>query len=353
MKSFLLKFLFTSLIIYLGQLLISNVFPPKIPETAVNFNLAYHEKKPEIMYLVDSTDYVTDSEEKDHDAISLIMEKELKCATVGAIVQNGGNPDIFAAYAKFIARFQPPPDYLIVEINMRAFGAAWDKDPQFEFNEQKLFFDWFAETALMPFWPFFSNSGFINFQPANSTTTDQPPSIFLTLLRKAGLMRYPESPPNEPYPDNPLKNLIHANYMNNLTKNHRKIQSLLRIADMFASKKTKLIFYFTPIDYQPKQSFMGDKFVTQLKKNVNLVKTALLEKQVTVLDLSTSLSAEAFTWRSIMKANSKLENLYNNEHLMAQGRHFVAKALTDEIGKTFIKVCPTPTPAASQGNAPE
>lgn len=341
MRSFLLKFLVTLLVIYLGQLLISNVFPPKIPQTAVYFNSAFHEKKPEIMYLVDSTDYVTDSEEKDHDAISLLMEKELKCATVGAIVQNGGNPDIFASFANYISRFQPLPDYLIIEINMRTFGAAWDKDPQFAFNEQKLFFDWFAETPLMPFWSFFSNSGFINFEPtANSATSDQAPKIFLTLLRKAGIMRYPENPTNEPYPDNPLKNLVHANYMYNLTKDHRKVQSLIRIADMFASQKTKLIFYFTPIDYQPKQSFMGEGFVTQLKKNVNLVKSALQEKQVTVLDLSMSLPAETFTWRAIIRANSNLENLYNNEHLMAQGRHFVAKALTDEIGKTFTKVCP-------------
>ncbi len=109
-----------------------------------------------------------------------------------------------------------------------------------------------------------------------------------------------------------------------MTKNHRKIQSLLEIADIFKSTGTRLIFYFTPINYEPKKNYIGNDFETHLKKNIDLFKSALLSRNLTVLDLSMDLPLNAFTWN---------EELYINEHMGEQGRRFVAESLANEIKK--------------------
>ena len=341
MKPFLTKVSIFLLITYLCQLLISNVFPAKIPTTAINFNLAKKQGKIDIVYFVDSVNDTVDKSDKDGSAISTFLEHLLVRKRIGLLGQPASQPDVYAAYAAYVSRLKLLPDYLIIAINMRAFGSIWDKESSYQFEEQKLFFNTFAGTLLMPFWPFFSNSGFLNLEPISNQSDLDPISnkvknISFKALRKIGFISDPKNKSNDDYntySEDRIRNLIHANYMYNLTKDHRKVQSLLQIVNTFESKKTKLIFYFTPIDYKLKKAYMGNDFEAHLKKNINLVKSLLIKKHVAVLDLSMSLLTETFTSLSITSPDVNIENFYNNEHLTEQGRRFVAQSLAIEIQK--------------------
>lgn len=323
MKYFFIKLCIFLFIIYLCQLLISNVFPAKIPTTAINFNLTKQQGKIDIVYFADSVNDTSDKLDKDGSAISGFLERLLIRKRIGVLGQPASQPDIYAAYAEYVSRLKPLPKYLIIEINMRSFGSIWDKEPSYQFEDQKRYFRIFADTPLMPFWSFFSDNASF-FSPDSLPENKYPNNPIFNKLQKLGFMK------DEKYiyklvdSGDHTKDLIEWNYMYPLTKDHRKIQSLLEIADTFASKKTRVIFYFTPINYQSKKTYRGNEFVTQLKKNVNLVKSLLLKKQVTVLDLSMSLPLEAFAWR---------EELYTNEHMGEQGRRFVAESLAHEIKK--------------------
>lgn len=312
--------LFSFLIIYFCQLLIINIFPPRIPTTAINFNLNKPAGKTKIVYFVDSVNDTADKLDKSGKAISIFLEHLLDCK-IGVLGQPAAQPDVEVAYAMYISRLNPLPDYLIVEINMRAFSPPWDEEPQYQFEEQKRYFRFFADTPLMPFWSFFSDNTF--FGPDSLPKNKYQNIAILNRLQEFGLMRDTKKTKTNLPSGDPIRDSIEGNYMYNLTKDHRKVQSLLEIADIFASKKTKLIFYFTPIDYQPKVVHIGNDFKIILKKNVDLIKSLLLRKHVTVLDLSMNLPTKApFTWR---------EDLYNSEHLAEQGRRFVAQSLANEI----------------------
>lgn len=323
MKCFFIKLCKFLFIIYLCQLFISNVFPVKIPSTAINFNLAKQQGKLQIIYFVDSVNDTADSLDKDRGAINVFLERLLVRYRVGVLGQPAAQPDVFAAYATYVSRLKKPPDYLIIAVNMRSFSEMWDKEPSYQFEDQKRYFRIFADTAFMPFWPFFSNNASF-FSPDSLPENKYPNNPIFNKLEKLGFMKDEKYIYKLVSSGDPTKDLIEWNYMYPLTKDHRKIKSLLEIADTFASKKTKLIYYFTPINYQPKKAYRGNEFETQLKKNVNLVKSLLLKKHVTVLDLSMSLPSEAF---------DKREGLYASEHMAEKGRRFVAESLANEIKK--------------------
>lgn len=329
MKCFFIKLCRFLLIIYLCQLLISNVFPAKIPSPAINFNLTKQQGKIEIVFFADSVNDTADRLDKDGGAISAFLERLLACNRIGVLGQPASQPDVYAAYAAYVSRLKPLPEYLIIEINMRAFGEIWDYEPSYQFEDQKRYFRIFADTVFMPFWPFFSNNASF-FSPDSLPENKYPNNPIFNKLEKLGFMKDEKYIYKLVYSGDHTKDLIEWNYMYPLTKGHRKIKSLLEIADTFASKKTKLIYYFTPINYQPKKEYMGNNFETQLKKNVNLVKSLLLKKHVTVLDLSMSLPLEAFDWR---------EGLYASEHMAEKGRRFVAESLATEIKKDPITHC--------------
>lgn len=325
MKHFFIKLCIFLSIIYLCQLLISNVFPAKIPTTAINLNPTLQQGRIKIAYFVDSTDYITDSLDKNTESISLLLQHLLIRYRVGVIARPAGNPDIYAAYAAYVSRFRSPPGYVIIQINMRAFSPIWDKEPTWGFEDEKRYFRIFAGTPLMPFWPFFSDSSFFNL--GSLPENKYPNNPIFNKLQKLGFMKDEKYTFSYANSGDATKDSIERFYMYNLTKNHRKIQSLLEIADIFASKKTKLIYYFTPINYQPKKDYIGTEFETHLKKNVAIVKSELLKKKVTILDFSMSLPSEAFTYEGPHEA------FYINEHLKYQGRRFVAESLAHEIKK--------------------
>lgn len=323
MKYFFIKLCIFLFIIYLCQLLISNVFPAKIPSPAINFNLAKQQGKIDIVYFADSVNDTSDKLDKDLGGISTFLERLLVRKRIGVLGQPASQPDVYAAYAAYVSRLNPLPDHLIIEINMRTFGEIWDYELSYQFEEQKRYFRIFADTPLMPFWSFFSDSA--SFFNPNSLPENkyQRMSIF-NELQKFGFMKDKKHIYNDIFSGG-VKDIIKSNYMYDLKQDHRKIKSLVEIADIFARKKTKLIFYFTPINYKPAVDYIGNDFETSLKKNINLVKSLLLKKHVTVLDLSMSFPTKAsFTWR---------ENLYNSEHLVEQGRRFVAQSLAIEIQK--------------------
>lgn len=317
---FSFKLFFSILIIYLCQLLIWNVFPSHIPVSASNYNFALQQGIPDIFYFVDSTSFITDSLDKNTESINQYLQHLLPNHRVAVIGRPAGNPDIYGAYAAYASRVRPLPQYIIVQINMRSFSPPWDKESTWGFEEEKRYWRIFRDTPIMPFWPFFSDNSFFNLDslPENK----HPNNPIFNKLQKLGFMKDEKYIDKQVKSGDDTKDLIEWYYMYHLTKDHRKIKSLLEIADTFASKKTRVIFYFTPINYQPKKAYRGNEFEAQLKKNINLVKSLLLKKQVTVLDLSMSLPLEDFAWR---------EDLYVNEHMAEKGRRFVAQSLAHEI----------------------
>jgi hypothetical protein len=82
------------------------------------------------------------------------------------------------------------------------------------------------------------------------------------------------------------------------------------------------IVYVTPLDVESGQQAVGPDLVTQVQKNVEVIRKTLEPEGVPLLDLSGSLAARDFDW---------FRQKTPNEHLKQSGRLLVAEKLAAEI----------------------
>jgi hypothetical protein len=207
------------------------------------------------------------------------------------------------------------PKVIIVPINMRSFSPEWDRNPNYQFEEEKncLAYDSFLfRLFYRAFQVFKLNDRKISWEDYEKTP------VYDGKIPAGSVKDYiniTKDPDNE----NMKKKLLFF-YMSSLLDNHRKIVSLKKIAKLYKNTDTKVIFYITPIDYLTGVKYLGSRFKEQLEENVSVIKSALLKEGYPVTDMSVSLDSDAFSW-----------NYWPNEHLNEKGRSFLAAALKKQI----------------------
>ncbi|HSV43669.1 MAG TPA: hypothetical protein VLJ10_03855, partial [Candidatus Bathyarchaeia archaeon] len=120
-----------------------------------------------------------------------------------------------------------------------------------------------------------------------------------------------------------IKKKLIFRYMYLLTPQNRKVQSMLKLAQLLKENGIEAVFYITPVDFQTGLKYLGPDFFKRVSENTHLISSLLNEKSIQLLDLSFSLPSRHFTW------HEDSDQLYPNEHLQFLGRMFVVKSLLE------------------------
>ncbi len=132
--------------------------------------------------------------------------------------------------------------------------------------------------------------------------------------------------------------VITYHYMFNLASDHRKLDSMVAVAELAAEHGVNVIFYITPVNVEQGERFLGPVFGERFADNVQVVQStldAVSLDNVTLLNLAFDLPAYDFT---------------DLEHLTETGKEYVAEQIAlavqgekDSSTSTTPVVTPTAT----------
>jgi hypothetical protein len=243
-----------------------------------------------------------------------ILGDKLKNYKIAPIIHDSYQPDIYKYYVKEMIRENWYPKFIIIPINLRVFSPEWDLQPGFQFTDERLFLT-YMHTPLAPFIPFMINFGTAGDSVKSDLVFQNAPVYYQT--KKVGLAgEFRNTELLKSY-ETRMKRLTTLFYMAKLNPNQRKLQSLIEIADMLSATPTKVIFYITPIDYQSGSQFLGTDLENQIRENADLITKILNKKDQNIINLSLSLGADQFIWKS--------EGWFINEHINQSGKAAVVE----------------------------
>jgi hypothetical protein len=316
MRIFLLKFVLLVSLIGGLQLVITLIEPiGSVPEIQQLDNLLVHDAN--VIYFGDSTITSYALFEENKDFISTMLKNIQPDQTIGRISYPAYHMDIFLEYARYIVNQEHLPQTVIIPINLRSFSPGWDLKPSYQFEKEVRFLqqnnDLFVQAFDVPL------SIFRWYEPEITQQTFETMPVYKG-LQKVGTVEEFERVFSE---DSTLLNkekILIYNYLYNLSPEHRKLQSLVQLVDVYRANNIDVILYITPIDYQFGESLLGEQFTEQVTQNTTLIASMVEGKDVVFLDLSFDLTSEFFGWHE-----------YPNEHLNENGRFFVAEKLSQEL----------------------
>jgi hypothetical protein len=276
------------------------------------------KKKKDIIYFGDSTLYTVGRGDKDKRDLGRMAADMLPQYSMGEISHAAYHIELYLEYCRYIVKQKYHPSIIIIPINMRSFSPDWDMRPQYQFEREKIILKGglLKHLVLVFYKPLrvfkydfytLTREEFLNTPVFNGTRRVGVISDF----NHKGYLKHSESN---------MKNKILLFYMYSLTRQHRKVKSLGETVRILSRNNIRALFYITPIDYETGEKYFPGQFTQRLKENVQLIRSVLETEGVDVLDLSTTLPAEVFTW-----------GLYPNEYLKTKGRMYTAKRIRDLI----------------------
>ncbi len=132
--------------------------------------------------------------------------------------------------------------------------------------------------------------------------------------------------------------MLTYHYMFNLKPDHRKLDSMVAVAELPAEHDVDVIFYITPVNVEQGERFLGPAFRERFADNLRVVQSTLAtvsSDNVTVLNLAFDLPAYNFT---------------DLEHLTETGKKYVAEQIAVAIQaekEAAISTTPGATPTAT------
>ena len=344
MKAFFIKlsiFVITLLALQAG---ITVIYPPELPEEILQLEEQL-QNGADIIYLGDSTLTYPAGEVTTVE----ILQEFLPDHRVGQAAHPAYNLDLYRAYADYIARFERPPEVVIMPINMRSFSPEWDLRPIYQFEAEKTVLSygpWLSSIFYRPldtlggFDPPISQDDFLNAPVFNGQTPVGQVADFERLLGNSTFeaqandveSAYYRNIPSEDKAETLEASLIYY-YMYELRPAHRKIESMLAASRLLKAGGVKPIFYITPINYELGDRILGEAFGRRITENVTLVEDTLRAEQVELLNLVFELEAFYFV---------------DTEHLTENGKARLAEVLAALIEpsppaplQTAARVTPT------------
>lgn len=270
---------------------------------------------PDIVYFGDSVLESVAPGDADRRDLMVLLRDLLPDRSVGTIQGAAYGPELFEAFARYVARQPARPSRLLISINLRSFSPEWDPRPEYQFQAEKFRLhhgDLAAAAFLRP----------LNAFKAYSLTPISPAEYRIRPVtregRPVGLVR-DFLPLLVPPPGMSLEEgQFVFRYMNTVTPDSRGILALRRIAELCRKTGMEPRFYVTPVDVETGTRAVGPGFRQQVAANVAVLRESLAAENVRLLDLSALLDANAFDWR---------RNLVPNEHLTERGRAALAREL--------------------------
>jgi hypothetical protein len=335
MRALIYKLVIFLILIIVGQTFLTYATPPKTPRSIRLLNQYLGERR-EIIYLGDSSVHNVWEQDKDKSTISEMLQKRLPLHTVGRVSAAAYHLDLYLEFVKYIAESSIHPKLIIMPINLRSFSPEWDMRPEYQFKKEQLF----LSTARNSF-------SFVFYRPlvllTDLTPIDREDYLNTSVFdggQKVGKVKEFDDPSYQSSSSQKIRNKMVFQYMYSLSKDHRKIRSMLQIIDLLHQEGIPFIFYITPVDYQSGKEYVGEQFCERLTENTRFIHALFESKGSRVLDLSMSLGTAAFNWGG----NARDNFVYPNEHLKEDGRRFVAEQLSKRIEEELEITWPQNTP---------
>lgn len=225
--------------------------------------------------------------------------------------------DIYLAYARYIVAKENLPKTVIIPINLRSFSPEWDVRPEYQFEKELTFLQNNNSIFIRSFHKPLSIFRF--YKPEISKQEYEALPVYHGSQLVGTVGEFEETISEYPTSENMVRSLIYF-YLYDLEDDHRKLQSMANLSDIYRAKGIDVIFYITPIDYQIGNYYMGESFTEQVAQNIAVITETLQGKDVLLLDYSFSLTSDFFNWDN-----------YPNEHLNENGRNFIALNLSNKL----------------------
>jgi len=354
MKTLATRASFLVLVLAILQVLTTAAFPVDLPPEILRLDADLAENA-SIVYLGDSTITLPAGEVTTGE----ILKEMLPECTVAEIAHPAYNLHLYQYYVRHIVHSANPPRVIVVPVNMRSFSPEWDRRPGYQFVEEKVVLTlgpllsqvlWRPMQAFGGFEPKISQEAFLDtpvyreetqigtvrdFEQLTDDSTGQ------ALQGDTGFAYHDVLPSADD--EEALQQFLTYRYLSGLHPDHRQLKAMLDIAEMGQEHDVRILFYITPVNYQQGQRYVGDSFREVVSKNVDVVKSLLLDQTgIALVDLAFDLEAFAFV---------------DMEHLRETGKEYVAVRLAAAI-KPGLDVSPpygnrpTPTPTAMMDAAP-
>lgn len=330
MKKFIVKLTVFLLVLFFLQFLL-NWYLLKIDDHRLdNYGYRFEEftrlnkylrEKRDVIYFGDSTVYMTGEGDSDKRKMWRMLSDGLKPAySLGNITHAAYHMDLYLEFCRYIVRGKTHPRVIIIPINMRSFSPEFDMRPQYQFEKEKIVLrGGISRLLLLAFYKLLRAFNY-DFSTVSREEFINAPVYDGT--EKVGVVSDFNNKRYFNFSEKKLKNIITFFYMYTLDRGHRKLKSLRETAAVLAKHNIHAVFYTTPIDYLTCEKYFPARFTERLKSNTELIRSVLAENGAELLDLSTGLSSDGFTWR-----------VYPNEYLNEKGRHFVTENLRRRILK--------------------
>jgi hypothetical protein len=281
----------------------------------------YLKNKVDIIYFGDSTVRHVAANDLDRRSIAAMLQDQAPHLKIGVISQGSLNLDAYVAYYRYIVTQKNLPSAFIMCINMRSFSPEWDRRPQYQFGRLKAFLgdNPLVKVLYGPLSVFKYNFYGISQNEFENT------AVFNGNIAAGSVREYDWSLRGN-YSENreeKIKKLYVFLYMYSLKEQHRKLNSMLDIAQTAKRYGIRVIFYISPIDYETAEIFYPSQFVERLKFNTNIIDSVLSREGYDVLNLSMGLKADSFDYR--------IPNI--NEHMNEKGRNYVAEELASALNR--------------------
>ena len=324
---------------------ISLLVPASLPEEVVRFD-RYLAQGVDVLYLGNSTLILPVGEVTTGE----ILQELLPERQVGQVAHPAYGLDLFYDYAAYMHQHGEAPQSLVVPINLRSFSPAWDKRPAYQFEKERkvlaMGLPW-ARLFLRPlevfgfFRPSITRQAFLDTPVYDGDEVVGEVRDFEALAPDESQQGETENAYREVdlADEETAQAVLTYHYMFDLEPDHRKLDSMINLAELAAERDVRVIFYITPVNVEQGERFLGREFSEHFADNVRVVRSRLDAASldnVTLLDLAFDLPAYDFI---------------DNEHLTETGKEYVAEQVAQAVrGEEAASppATPTVTPTATK-----
>jgi len=301
------KILLFFTVIGVVQITLFTGFNPRWVKFPELFALREIAKEPNlILYFGDSV--INDPAPADRDNRNLAERLE---AEVGQRVINlsraAHQMEMYADMSRFFLERGGKARAVVAPINLRAYSPYVDDVPHYQFPKEKVFLRYGANPLLMPFL-----LPLLIFKAFDIASHSQPKEQM-----KAG---------QETAADGKKHQTREAYYETifgyELTREHRHVRAIRYLLDLFKDTDTYVMFYLTPINFQPARKHADRETLEQLDRNIALIleATGPIRKKAGVLNMAFALPSERF---------------HGAEHIDEMGKTLISGKLAKQLRSVF------------------
>ncbi len=343
MRRFLLKMLVLLILLLVVQGMVAYVYPASVPETIVHFQRLLDEQV-DTIYMGDSTLWHPAGSQ----TMASILQELLPNQRIGELSHAAYGMDVYASYITYLLRQKYRPKLIIIPINMRSFSPEWDRRPGYQFTTEKRMLNMGIPLSKLLGRPLhlfggyqtdITRDAFLRSEVNNGGTPVGQVADFEDSIGLAAsvtqdtekFVYYQELSENPDYP-----RLLTYYFMNALQPEHRKVRAMVDIVRALRAAGVEVLFYFTPVNAELGDVYIGESFRRQFTTNVNVVKAQLtaagMIEGTNLLDFSYDLAAYFFS---------------DTEHLRQPGKLYIAEQLATHIDPAAMQPVATPQVTAA------